>query len=96
MIPLAKFFKTIEKVKRIMGKQLFMSLSIKFFFSQFPPLLLSALINIYNIKFDSLLDIISTIVSIVVFSVLPLGLMALFFIIRKFRLQKGQEDQTFN
>jgi hypothetical protein len=96
MIPLAKLFKTIEKVKRMMAKQLFMSFTFKFFFSQFPPLLLSALINIYNIKFDSLLDIISTIVSIVVFSVLPLGLVASFFIIRKFRQQKGQENQTFN
>jgi hypothetical protein len=35
-------------------------------------------------------------VSIVVFSVLPLGLVASFFIIRKIRQQKDQENQTFN
>ena len=85
----------MENVRRLMSKKLFMGFTLKLFFSQFPPLLLSALINIYNIKFESLMEIISSSVSIAVFAVLPLGLVASLIIVKKFRDQKGHEDAIF-
>ena len=86
----------MEKLRMLMAKQLLMNLSLKIFFSQFPPLLLSALINTYNMKFDSLIELISSSATIAIFAVLPIGFVTSFIILRKFREEKKHEDLTFN
>jgi hypothetical protein len=78
-----------------MSKHLFMNFSLKLFFSQFPPLLLSALINIYNLKFNTLMEILSSTISISIFVILPVGLVASFIILRKYRVNFMLESIPF-
>jgi hypothetical protein len=78
-----------------MSKHLFMNFSLKLFFSQFPPLLLSALINIYNLKFNTLMEILSSTISISIFVILPVGLVASFIILRKYRVNFMLESIRF-
>ena len=82
---MAKLFSRIEKMRNFMSKHLFMNFTLKLFFSQFPPLLLSALINIYNLKFTNLMEIVSSTISISIFVILPFGLVSSFIILRKYR-----------
>ena len=51
MIPLSMIFKSVNTLKRYLGKRLFMRYTLIMFFSQYPPMLLSSIINIYNISF---------------------------------------------
>ncbi len=85
MIPLSKVFTTINTAKQFLGKKLFMRYTLIMFFSQYPPMLLSGLINIYNINFKSLLDIVSRAISFFVLIVLPLGLVVTYVLIKRFR-----------
>lgn len=96
MTPLSRFFSSINVVKAYLGKQLFMKYMLIMFFSQYPPMLLSSLINIYDINFDGLLETVSTSVSLVLFAVLPSGLVATYLQIRKYRSGLTiLEDQGF-
>jgi hypothetical protein len=78
-----------------MSKHLFMNFTLKLFFSQFPPLLLSALINIYNLKFNTLMEMLSSTISISIFVILPVGLVASFIILRKYRVNFMLETIQF-
>jgi hypothetical protein len=60
MMPLSMFFKSIDNVKNYIGSKLFMYGTLKLFFSQFPPILMASLINIYNFKFDTLMEKVSS------------------------------------
>ncbi len=85
LIPLARVFTTVNTVKLFLGKKLFMRYTLIMFFSQYPPMLLSGLINIYNINFKSLLDMVSTGISFLVLGVLPFGLVVTYILIKRFR-----------
>jgi amino acid permease len=78
-----------------MSKHLFMNFTLKLFFSQFPPLLLSALINIYNLKFNTLMEILSSTISISILVILPVGLVASFIMLRKYRVNFMLETIQF-
>ena len=59
--------------------------TFKLFFSQFPPILMASLINIYHLKFDSLMDKVSTTAAGLFLILLPTGIMASWFLIAKYR-----------
>ena len=95
LIPMAMVFKIVNSLKVYLGKKLFMRYTLIMFFSQYPPMLLSSLINIYNISFNSLLEIVSTSISISVLAVLPFGLAVTYILIKRFRGLNMLEDQGF-
>jgi hypothetical protein len=92
MIPLSMVFKSIENLKNYLGKKLFMNGTLKLFFSQFPPMLMASLINIYNIKFDSLMEKVSTSTAGFFLFILPAGMIASWFLINKYRASNMLED----
>jgi hypothetical protein len=51
MIPFSMIFTSVNTLKGYLGKRLFMRYTLIMFFSQYPPMLLSSIINIYNISF---------------------------------------------
>jgi hypothetical protein len=69
-----------------------MKYTLILFFSQFPPMLLASLINIYNVNFNGTLQSVSTGVSFAILAVLPFGLIATWLLIRKSRQQGGNES----
>jgi hypothetical protein len=95
MIPFAKVFTTVDTLKGYLGKKLFMRYTLIIFFSQYPPMLLSSLINIYNISFKGLMEIVSTTISVSTLVILPFGLFASFYLIKRFRGLKMMEDKVF-
>lgn len=92
LTPLGRFFYTVNLVRNFLGQQLFMKYTLILFFSQFPPMLLASLINIYNVNFNGTLQSVSTGVSFAILAVLPFGLIATWLLIRKSRQQGGNES----
>ena len=95
MVPLSMVFKSIDNLKNYIGKILFMNGTLKLFFSQFPPMLMASLINIYNFKFNSLMEIVSTSTACFFLFILPAGLLASWLFIKKYRALNMQEDSNF-
>jgi hypothetical protein len=93
LTPFARFFAALSLVRDFISRQLFMKYTLILFFSQFPPMFLAGLINIYNVNFNGLLNSVSTGVSILILAALPLGLVAAWVLIRKSRLQG--ENKSF-
>lgn len=93
--PLARAFTIVNTFKTFLGKQLFMKSTLIMFYSQYPPMLLASLINIYNINFDGLLETVSTAVSLVLLVALPSGLVATYLLVKKYRTLKMLEDEGF-
>jgi hypothetical protein len=86
MIPLSMMFKSIDNVKNYIGNKLFMNGTLKLFFSQFPPIFMASLINIYNFKFDSWMEKISTSVAEFFLIIMPAGLLGSWYIISHYRV----------
>lgn len=76
-------FTSVGNLKDYLGKKLFMNGTLKLLFSQFPPMLMASLINIYQFKFDSLMDMVSTCAAEFLLIILPAGLIGSFFLIRR-------------
>ena len=95
MIPLSIVFKSIENVKNYIGNKLFMNGTFKLFFSQFPPILMASIINIYQFKFDSLMEKVSTSAAVFFLIILPTGLLVSSFLITKYRAANMLEDSNF-
>lgn len=56
---------------------------------------MASLINIYNFKFETLIELVSTNVSLVILVILPAGLVTSYFLIRKYRGLQLLEDEKF-
>ncbi len=95
MIPLSIVIKSIGNLKDYLGNKLFMNGTLKLFFSQFPPMLMASLINIYNFKFNSLMEIVSTSTACFFLFILPAGLLTSWFFIKKYRALNMLEDSYF-
>jgi hypothetical protein len=85
MIPLSMVFKSIDNVKNYIGNKLFMNGTLKLFFSQFPPIFMASLINIYNFKFDSWMEKVSTSAAELFLIIMPAGLLASWYLISHFK-----------
>jgi len=95
MLPLSMVFKSVDNFKNYLGKKLFMNGTLKLFFSQFPPMLMASLINIYNFKFNTLMEIVSTSTAGFFLFILPTGLLTSWFLIHKYRALNMLEDSNF-
>ncbi len=85
MIPLSMKFKSLNNFKNYIGNKLFMNGTLKLFFSQFPPIFMASLINIYNFKFDSWMEKISSSVAEFFLIIMPAGLLGSLYLISHYR-----------
>ncbi len=69
--------------------------TLKLFFSQFPPIFMASLINIYNFKFDSLMEKVSSSAAQFFLIMLPSGFLASWFLISHYRRINVLEDANF-
>ena len=68
-----------------LSRHLFWNLTISLFISQYPPMFMATLINLYDFQFGNAVEIASTGLCLGLSIIMPIGLMITFYAIHKFR-----------
>ncbi len=84
----------LSRPSSYLSRHLFWNLTISLFMSQYPPIIMASIINLYDIQFNTAIEKASTGLCFGLVSMMPIGLVITFVAIHKFREMKiiGSED----
>jgi hypothetical protein len=82
---LAKLIPIFSYPAGFLSRRLFWNLTLSLFISQYPPIFMAALINLYDIKFETAFQMASTALCFGLGTVLPFGLFVIMIAVFKFR-----------
>lgn len=82
---LAKLIPIFSYPAGFLSRHLFWNLTLSLFISQYPPIFMASLINLYDIKFETAFQMASTSLCFGLGIVLPFGLFVIMFAVFKFR-----------
>ena len=91
---LSRVIPALARPASYLSGHLFWNLTISLFMSQYPPIIMASIINLYDIQFNNAVEIASTGLCFALVIVMPIGLIIAFYAIHKFRKLKiiGSED----
>ena len=82
---LAKLIPIFSHPAGFLSRRLFWNLTLSLFISQYPPIFMASLINLYDIKFETAIQKASTSLCFGLGAVLPFGLFVIMVAVFKFR-----------
>jgi hypothetical protein len=82
---LSRVIPALSRLASYLSRHLFWNLTISLFMSQYPPIIMAVMINLYDIQFNNAMEIASTGLCFGLVFIMPIGLMVTFCAIYKFR-----------
>jgi len=82
---LAKVLPFFARPADSMSRKLFWNFSLTLFYSQYPPMIMACIINLYDLRYEKPIEMASMIICIGLLCILPVALIVSFIALTRFR-----------
>ena len=98
LLVLSKVLTFLSRPVDFLHKKLFWDYTLSLFFTQYPPMIMASIINLYDLRYEKPIEMASMIICFGLLGILPIALVASFIALYKFRKAQmlGNEDYQAN